>query len=213
VLGLTLSHCVAAGVLVPIAPVVSAASLRITAKIAGERLCAGDNDVATLVLTLNSAAHNGSKKTLIVAKLPGFGSPRLAASATQGRKGVFELEYDFHEMALGSSPPSFGAAPDARDFAVLKPLETQRFQSEVSVLLRRRLAENLSGTIVEGTRHAIQVPVLWSSPFLSLTEDEIEALRARWRTHGELVSGRGFTNWIEFSAPEIGNSKPCNGSN
>jgi hypothetical protein len=57
------------------------------------------------------------------------------------------------------------------------------------------------------------VPVLWSSAFLSLTEDEIEALRARWRTHGELVSGRGFTNWIEFSAPEIGNSKPCNGSN
>lgn len=167
--------------------------------------------VVTLRVALELTVRNRRSRPVIMARGPSAGPPRLAASTEAGLAGLLEWEPgSWNRLRAGGSPPQFGDSPDPEVFSVVTPGQSAVTTLVVPLLVRQGAEFHDSpGTLVEGSRHALQVQVEWWAPFFGVKDDEIASVAQRWRDVGELAIGRSMTSWVEFQVPPIQHLDAC----
>jgi hypothetical protein len=141
------------------------------AELLGQEYCAGagSSDVVALWMMLRLKVTDESASTVVLPRKPFVGPPAVAADAESGRRGNIEFEYsgDYH-AATDRPKPRFDGDPDPDEFAILKPGKQFVAEIQASVIARRRNTAAVPGIVVEGSRHAIQVPVMWWASYYAL---------------------------------------------
>jgi hypothetical protein len=187
-------------------------ALSVNGEVVDSRYCGAvseTSDVASLFLKLKLSVRNVARSPMILARNPGTGSPKVVVDPEHGT-GTYDIEDLDRYVVVGEvEKPAFGSTPSAREFVVLRPSEQYATQVEVAVIVRRRGRTAIPNTVVEGARYLLRAPIYWSTPFFALTDQEILALKARWRPFGDLVVGASVSNWIEFQAPALVNVTTC----
>ena len=174
--------------------------------------CRGaDDDIFGLVLRLRVEACNTTQGRLIVATAPESLTPNVAASIEKGQAEEFEFEFDCVLRFPTVANKKFGKAPDRKRFAFLDPGACLATEIDTEVLVRSTGADErtLPGTVLEGTRHAIQAWLDWEWIFYGLPEADRDAIRKRWEPYGRLFRGTTPTSWIEFTAPSWEDLRDC----
>jgi len=186
-------------------------NLEIQAELSDQKYCAvtPDDDVVSLSVRFSVSVRNRTEGSVILARKPKGGSPTVAASAEAAGAGLIEFVYDYHWYPQADDKRRFRGSPSRKDVVVLRRGDAYTTYVDSVVFVHRKGAEAIEGTFRDGSRHAIQVPIQWWSPFEALSEEEVAELRRRWLRYGVLVVGNSPTNWVEVSLPEIGRPEEC----
>jgi hypothetical protein len=192
-------------------------SLKLTIEIVGQRHCFPDSEGPILYLDLLLRFTNLSQHPVILSKR--IETPpiiRAAQSLEDAKAGKFDYSpnLDFFVQKLPPAPPSFGKAPNPKQFAVLAPGDPYEttipsgFWTPVNSHSSRRAYGFLPGSV-----HAMQVGVdTWPYDWPNFVPANARKVSARWATVGDLAYGLLYSEFVSFEVPESFENVSCEGS-
>jgi hypothetical protein len=191
-------------------------SISLSVKLVRELYCGNWLDPHnTLHLRLAVTAQNNRERAVIVARQTGpvlrQGVARteeegLAGGFVSGYEGVDEVYTIEQSRALPAL--NLGAIPDPKQFVVLRPGTDHVFHITTAVPVKRLDANALDGWLDPGANYFVRINVsFW--PFRGTPKSEVDYVRTRWFSVGDLVVGGFETELVRFRVPDSKPLVPC----
>ncbi len=182
-------------------------SVEVAAGVVAQEYCYADAEVFTLHLRIKLRFKNASERNIILSRRPGLVFGPVAATLEAGHAGVFEDDPRPHVLYPGNTRiPTFGTRPDPEEFVVLAPGRSRQVVIWYSVPVRHSDSKPIPGTVRKGP-HVLQLNVdTWPYP---MSAGKIQLVKERWKTYGDLSTGRVTTDFFPFFVPQQVKVQDC----